>query len=112
MAILGAIFVFGLAGIPPFSVFWGKFLAVESALESNHILLAVVMLVNSAVVAFYYFRWLVAMFFNKPLQTQSYAQNDIYTQNATMPIYAVVIAMALACLFSVFMMRGLLEFVA
>ncbi|RVZ19164.1 NADH-quinone oxidoreductase subunit N, partial [Helicobacter pylori] len=50
------------------------------------------------------------MFFNKPLQ--SYAQNDIYTQNATMPIYAVIIAMALACLFSVFMMRGLLEFVA
>ncbi|MUU32255.1 NADH-quinone oxidoreductase subunit NuoN [Helicobacter pylori] len=112
VAILGAIFVFGLAGIPPFSVFWGKFLAVESALESNHTLLAVVMLVNSAVAAFYYFRWLVAMFFNKPLQTQSYAQNDIYTQNATMPIYAVVIAMALACLFSVFMMRGLLEFVA
>lgn len=91
-------------------MFWGKFLAVESALESNHILLAVVMLVNSAVAAFYYFRWLVAMFFNKPLQ--SYAQNDIYTQNATMPIYAVIIAMALACLFSVFMMRGLLEFVA
>lgn len=91
-------------------MFWGKFLAVESALESNHILLAVVMLVNSAVAAFYYFRWLVAMFFNKPLQ--SYAQNDIYTQNATMPIYAVIIAMALTCLFSVFMMRGLLEFVA
>ncbi|WP_104747800.1 NADH-quinone oxidoreductase subunit NuoN [Helicobacter cetorum] len=109
VAILGAIFIFGLAGVPPFSVFWGKFLVIESALENHYVLLALVMLINSAVAAFYYFRWLVAMFFNKPTQTQGHG--DIYTQNATMPIYGVAASMALICLFSIFMVQGLLEFV-
>nr|WP_104761314.1 NADH-quinone oxidoreductase subunit NuoN [Helicobacter cetorum] len=109
IAILSAVFIFGLAGIPPFSVFWGKFLVIESALTNHYTLLAVVMLVNSAVAAFYYFRWFVAMFFNKPLQAQGYG--DIYTKNATMPIYGVVILMALICSFSIFFVQGLLEFV-
>lgn len=59
--ILG-ILMFALAGIPPFSVFFGKMYLVSATVNSGEILLAIIMVLNSAIAAFYYLKLVVYMF--------------------------------------------------
>ncbi|BEG57095.1 NADH-quinone oxidoreductase subunit N [Helicobacter sp. NHP21005] len=69
LAILSAIFLCSLAGIPPFSMFWGKLMVLEQVISQHQVFLPIVMVVNSAVSAVYYLRLLVAMFFKTPTAT-------------------------------------------
>jgi len=62
-AVLLGILMFGLAGVPPFSVFWGKMYLVSATINSGEILLAIIMVLNSAIAAFYYMKLVVYMFF-------------------------------------------------
>ena len=59
--ILG-ILMFALAGVPPFSVFWGKMYLLSATVNKGEILLAVIMVLNSAIAAFYYLKLIVYMF--------------------------------------------------
>jgi NADH-quinone oxidoreductase subunit N len=61
-AFLLAIFMFGLAGIPPFSLFFGKMYLLLATIQADEIALAVIMVVNSAIAAFYYLKLIVVMF--------------------------------------------------
>ena len=61
-----AIFMFSMAGIPPFSGFFGKLYVFRPAVESGYWTLAVVGVLTSVVGAFYYLRVIKVMYFDKP----------------------------------------------
>ena len=61
-AFLLAILMFALAGVPPFSIFFGKMYLVSSAINAGEIVLAVIMVLNSAIAAYYYLKLVVYMF--------------------------------------------------
>jgi len=62
-AVLLGILMFGLAGVPPFSVFWGKMYLVSATINAGEVMLAIIMVLNSAIAAFYYMKLIVYMFF-------------------------------------------------
>lgn len=78
-ATIMALFMLSLAGVPPFSLFWGKLYIIGAAvnasgLENNQILnpeyivLAIIMALNSAISVYYYLKLVVYMFLKDPVQ--------------------------------------------
>lgn len=65
MAALMAISLLSLAGIPPLAGFFGKYFLFAQAF-SNYPLLVVLAVLNSAVSIYYYFRTIIAMYFEEP----------------------------------------------
>lgn len=61
-AILMTIFMLTLAGIPPFSVFWGKIYLISVVVHEERFYLAFIMAVNSAIAIYYYLKLIVVMF--------------------------------------------------
>ena len=48
-ATIMAVFMFSLAGLPPFSVFWGKIFVMSSVINAGFIELAVIMAINTCI---------------------------------------------------------------
>jgi NADH-quinone oxidoreductase subunit N len=63
---LMAFFLLSMIGIPFTGGFFGKFYVFSAAIQSGHLLLGVVGLLNSGVACFYYLRLLVAMYARHP----------------------------------------------
>jgi NADH-quinone oxidoreductase subunit N len=61
-----SIFMLSLIGVPLTAGFFGKFYIVKAALESKLVWLAALVLLNSAVGAYYYLRVLVVMYMQEP----------------------------------------------
>ena len=61
-AVIMAMFMLSLAGVPPFSLFWGKLYILSAAVNAGFIGLAVIMAVNSAISVYYYLKLVVFMF--------------------------------------------------
>ncbi len=64
MALAMAIFMFSMAGIPPFSGFFGKLYVFLPAVQSGYWTLAVIGVLTSVVGAFYYLRVIKVMYFD------------------------------------------------
>ena len=62
LAVMMAIFMFSLAGIPPLAGFFGKLYVFTGAVESGMAWLAIAGVINSAIGAYYYLRVTVSMF--------------------------------------------------
>ena len=71
-----ALFLFSLSGIPPLAGFFGKFLIFRSILDGGLAWLAAVMVVNSAVSAYYYLRIVVTMYFQQRPQEVHASQSS------------------------------------
>jgi NADH-quinone oxidoreductase subunit N len=84
VALMVAVFMFSLAGVPPLAGFWGKFSLLYSALTLDEfsaqgdvwlrpwfVGLAVVAVLNAAIGAAYYLRVIGAMYFRSPQQRVS-----------------------------------------
>ncbi|MBS0262205.1 MAG: NADH-quinone oxidoreductase subunit N [Planctomycetes bacterium] len=82
VAIVAAVFLFSLAGIPPLPGFWAKLSVFTTALSVRQetadslaavhpafVALAVIGVINAAIGAVYYLRLISAMFLNEPLST-------------------------------------------
>jgi len=65
-ALAFSLFLFSLAGVPPTAGFFGKLYIVKAAMGSELYLLAVILLLNSALAAYYYLRVLVYMYMREP----------------------------------------------
>ncbi|MCB0722072.1 MAG: NADH-quinone oxidoreductase subunit N [Ignavibacteriae bacterium] len=59
------IFLFSLAGIPPFAGFWGKYYIFKAAIESNLIWLSIIGILLSVISVYYYLRVIVYMWFRE-----------------------------------------------
>lgn len=60
-----ALFMFSLAGIPPFAGFFGKYYVFAGAIEAGYTWLAIAGVVMSAVSAYFYLRIVVLMYFKE-----------------------------------------------
>ena len=66
LALLMAVFMFSLAGIPPMAGFVGKFYIFSAAVKAGYIWLAVIGVMNSLVSVYYYLRITVMMYMKEP----------------------------------------------
>jgi NADH-quinone oxidoreductase subunit N len=66
LAVVFAIFMFSMAGIPPLGGFFGKLYVFVAAVEANLYGLAIIGVVTSVVAAFYYLRIVKVMYFDEP----------------------------------------------
>jgi NADH-quinone oxidoreductase subunit N len=66
MAMALAIFMFSMAGIPPFSGFFGKLYVFLAAVRADFWTLAVVGVLTSVIGAYYYIRVIKVMYFDDP----------------------------------------------
>jgi NADH-quinone oxidoreductase subunit N len=68
-AFLMAVFMFSLAGIPPFAGFFGKYYVFAGAVQAGYTWLAIIGVLMSVVSAFYYLRLVVLMYFREQADT-------------------------------------------
>lgn len=66
LALMMAVFMFGLTGIPPLAGFFGKLYVFSGAVDAGFTWLAIIGVLNSAIAAYYYLRVTVAMFMAEP----------------------------------------------
>lgn len=104
-AVLIAIFMLSLAGIPPFALFWGKMYLISSALNAGHIILAVIMALNSAIAAYYYLKLIVYMFLR---DVTDVTLKDCFVERASLPLKGLLVLAALAVCLSIFYVEDLM----
>ncbi len=106
-AVIMGIFMFALAGMPPFSVFWGKLYLMSAAVNSGFIILAVIMALNSAMAVYYYMKLIVYMFLKEPVSTDE----SIYTSNTSTTLKVIIGFAVVVTSISVVMVEPLLEII-
>jgi len=96
VALVMALFMFSLTGIPPFVGFWGKLYVFRAAVEANMSWLAVVGVINSAISAFYYVGVVVQMYMRPPVEAGD--EDEASPINLTGPV---TITLAVAAIVTV-----------
>ncbi len=66
LALVLALFLLSLIGVPPLAGFVGKFYLFGAAVQAGYLGLAVLGVLNSAVAAYYYLRVIVYMYMREP----------------------------------------------
>ncbi|MDO5045116.1 NADH-quinone oxidoreductase subunit NuoN [Campylobacter sp.] len=107
-AVIMGIFMISLAGIPPFSVFWGKIYLVLAAVSSDHIALAVIMMINSALAIYYYLKLVVYMFLKEPVVKDK----NLYIANTSSALKVIVGFAVMATITAIFMINPLLKIIS
>jgi len=92
LSALMAVFMFALAGVPPFAGFFGKYYVFLAAVKADMTWLAIVGVLTSLVSAYYYLRIVVLMYFCDK-------QIDIVFKPSRAAVIAVIICAFLVLLF-------------
>src|SRR4051794_33871636 len=85
-----AIFMFSLAGIPPFFGFWPKLVVFSAAVASGYIALAVVGILGTVVGAYYYLKIVKIIFMDEP--AAPYARVRQPVQGALILVAAILVS--------------------
>ncbi|MBE0495407.1 MAG: NADH-quinone oxidoreductase subunit NuoN [Campylobacterales bacterium] len=107
-ATIMGVFMFSLAGIPPFSIFWGKLFLMSAAVNAGYIGLAVIMALNSAIAVYYYMKLVVFMFLKDPIAKDG----SIYAINASTPLKSIIGFALVMTLCAVLFVDSLIGFIA
>lgn len=105
-AVVMALFMLSLAGVPPFSVFWGKLYIMSATVDAGYIWLAVAMGLNSAIAAYYYLKLIVYMFLKEPIKDL----NVVY-YNITKPLMFMIGIAVVATVASIFFVQPLISYI-
>ena len=105
-AVVMAIFMLSLAGVPPFSLFWGKIYIMQAAVNSGYIWLAIVMGLNAAIAAYYYLKLIVYMFLMDPVKDV-----DTIYYNLSKPLMAVIGMATVATMGAIFYVQPLVSYI-
>ena len=89
------LFLLSFAGIPLTSGFVGKLFLFSAGIGGGQLALVIIALVCSAITAFYYFRLVVLMFFEKPNEGTVVVQSEGYTYIAVLIAAALTIALGI-----------------
>ncbi|CAA6818506.1 MAG: NADH-ubiquinone oxidoreductase chain N (EC [uncultured Sulfurovum sp.] len=108
-AVVMALFMLSLAGVPPFSVFWGKIYLMSATVDAGYLWLAIVMGLNSAIAAYYYLKLIVFMFLKEP--TEAVTQKTTY-YNVSKPLLTILGFAVLVTVGSIFMVNPLIEYIS
>lgn len=92
------IFLFSLAGIPPFAGFWGKYYIFYAAIKSNMIWLSVIGILLSVISVYYYLKVIVYMWFQ---ESEDLSHTEPY-KVSPLAMTSLVIAVAGTFAFGVF----------
>ena len=95
LSALMAIFMFSLAGIPPFAGFFGKYYVFAGAIEGGYTWLAIIGVLMSVVSAYYYLRLVVLMYFKDQV-------SSIETSRSTLGMAALVISAIALVVFGIY----------
>jgi len=104
-AVVMAIFMLSLAGVPPFSVFWGKIYVMKATVDAGYVWLAIVMGLNAAIAAYYYLKLIVYMFLKDPVKSV-----DIVYYNISKPLMVIIAIATISTLTSIFYVQDLLSY--
>ena len=104
-ATIMALFMLSLAGVPPFSLFWGKMYLMSATINAGYIILALIMAINSGIAIYYYLKLIIYMFL-KPAKNND---DTMYLSNSSLPLQAVLGITAFMTVFSLFFLDTLLE---
>lgn len=107
-ACMMGLFLLSLAGIPPFALFWGKMYLVGSAVNAGYILLALIMVINSAIAGYYYLKPIIYIFLKDPIE----GNNTKYMANATTPTKVLIGFAAVVTILSIFIIEPLIEIIS
>ncbi len=107
-AVMMALFMLSLAGVPPFGIFWGKLYLIGSAVSAGYTVLALIMALNSAIAGYYYLKLIVYMFMKEPAQE---TESGFYMMNASLSLKSIIGFTAFATIFSVVLVNPLMEFI-
>ncbi len=88
LAALLSLFMFSLAGIPPFAGFFGKYYVFIAAIKANLTWLAIVGVISSVISVYFYLRVVVLMYFKD-------AETEIEVENSNTGLLAVMISVLL-----------------
>jgi len=97
-----------LAGVPPFSVFWGKVYLMSATIDEGFIWLAIVMGLNSAIAAYYYLKLIAYMFLKEP--TVQVTEETTY-YNVSKPLLTILGLAAFVTVGSIFYVDPLIEYI-
>ena len=89
VAVIMAILMFSLIGLPPLAGFFAKWHVFVAAIEQNLFALAVIGVLASAVSAFYYLRVVKAMYFDEPVLKFAAVPNELNTIMAVTGFFVV-----------------------
>lgn len=95
LAAMMAIFMFSLAGIPPFAGFFGKYLLFYSAVQSGYTWLTIVAVFSSIVSMYFYIGLVMNMYFKEPNETEL----EVNYGTAKITLYITTIAVIILGLF-------------
>ncbi len=107
-ATIMAIFMLSLAGVPPFALFWGKLYLLGAIINSGNTFLAVLMVLNSAIAAYYYLKLVVFMFLKEP----DSKANVAYMKNASTALKTIVGFSAAVTILAIFTIEPFLEMIS
>jgi NADH-quinone oxidoreductase subunit N len=102
------LFMLSLAGVPPFSLFWGKMYLIGAAVNGGYVVLALIMALNSAIAAYYYIKLIVYMFLYEPRDDD----RIVFLGNANNTLKTVVGISALVTIASIFMIEPIIRVVS
>ncbi|HFQ61847.1 MAG TPA: NADH-quinone oxidoreductase subunit NuoN [Epsilonproteobacteria bacterium] len=104
-AVVMGLFMLSLAGVPPFSVFWGKIYVMQAAVNAGYIWLAIIMGLNSAIAAYYYLKLIVYMFLKDPVKDV-----DTVYYNISKPLMAIIGLATVATVGAIFYVQPLVSY--
>jgi len=107
-ATIMAIFMLSLAGVPPFALFWGKLYLLGAIVNSGNTFLAILMVLNSAIAAYYYLKLVVFMFLKEP----DPKANVAYMKNASTALKTIVGFSAAVTILAIFTIEPFLEMIS
>jgi len=96
LALVMAIFMFSLSGVPPLAGFFGKLFVFKAAVDGGFAWLAAVAMLNSAVAAYYYLRITVAMYLEEAgseSMTESTSRASLTVGLAVAAVFTVAIGL-------------------
>ncbi len=103
-----AMFLFTLTGLPPFGLFFGKMYMVASAVNAGEIALAVVIVMNSAIAAYFYLRPISYMFLKEPME----GSEGRFLQNASLAMKSVIGICVFLTVISILLVEPLLNIIS
>lgn len=107
-ATIMGLFLLSLAGIPPFSLFWGKMYLIGATVNGGYIILALIMALNSAIAAYYYLKLIVYMF----LKDAKEDDRIEFMGNANKPLKTVIGVSAIITITSIIYIDPLLDMIS
>jgi len=105
-AVMMAIFMLSLAGVPPFSLFWGKLYILSAIVDANYKTVAIIMALNSAIAVYYYLKLIVYMF----LRDQNKVDGTTIYTNRALSLEIVIGIAAFVTITSIIYIDPLMEY--